>query len=118
MDFRFRREERLHLQRDFSNVFERGRRFGSKGLTVWVLRRSQSPSRMGLAIPRAYGNAVQRNRLKRLLRETFRLNKARLAEPVDLVYSARRISVQLRLQTIEPLVLELWQKARLLRASS
>lgn len=120
MDFRFSRNERLALKQDFSRVFEKGRRFGLKGLSMWALHPTDSastPSRLGLAIPKAYGNAVARNRLKRLLRESFRLNKNRLKSRVDIVFSARRLSVQPRLGTIEPIVLELWNKADLLRHS-
>ncbi len=113
MDFRFRQSERLHRSSEFAFVFQRGRRVGSKGLTLWALRR-EGPARLGLAIPKAYGNAVERNRLKRLLREAFRLNKARLAGGADLVFSARRLSVEPRLQTIEPIVLDLWHRADLL----
>ena len=72
-----------------------------------------SKPRLGLAIPKAYGNAVARNRLKRLLRETFRLHKAALPRGVDMVFSARPSLEKPRYQTIEPLVLKLWTLAHL-----
>ena len=93
MDNRFRWDERLHKKSDFKRVFQQGRRFSASGLTMWMCRHSgeealQRP-RLGLAVPKAYGNAVARNRIKRLLRETFRLNKAKISPGVDMVFSAR-----------------------------
>jgi len=94
---------------------------GISGLTMWTYRSvsegmSHRP-RLGLAIPKAYGNAVARNRLKRLIREAFRINKAKLPRGVDIVFSARSALGKPRYQTIEPLVLKLWTQAKLLPSS-
>ena len=117
MSQRFRWADRLHQRRDFSTVFKKGQRYVSSGLVLWVYRHPEPPAqgpRLGLAIPGAYGNAVARNRLKRLLRETFRLNKAQLPRGVDLVYSSRTQIPKIRYQTLEPIVKGLWQKAKLI----
>ena len=117
MDQRFRWDERLHRKADFKRVFKEGRRFSASGLTVWILKREEAEEprkpRLGLAIPKAYGNAVARNRLKRLIREAFRLNKIGLPPGVDMVFSARSTLVKPRYQTIEPLVVKLWTLAHL-----
>jgi ribonuclease P protein component len=124
MDQHFRWSERLHLKSDFRRVIKEGRRWSASGLTVWIFQHAptanQAGPRMGLAIPKTYGNAVARNRIKRLIREAFRLNKAKLPPGVDMVFSARPNAgqqagkpVKLRFQTIEPLVLKLWTNAKL-----
>ncbi|SRR5258708_10771807 len=118
MDQRFRWADRLHYRREFSIVFKKGRRYSTSGLTLWVyhdpdVATTRGP-RLGLAIPRAYGNAVERNRLKRLLREVFRLNKAQLPPGTDVVFLSRALIPKAKYQTVEPIVKGLWQKARLI----
>src|SRR5580698_7927789 len=107
MDQRFRWNERLHRRSDFTQVIQRGRRYSASGLILWVGRTPEGTTlpRLGLAIPKAYGNAVQRNRLKRVLREVFRLNKVSLPAGADLVFSARRTALDISYRTVEPIVL-------------
>ncbi len=132
MDYRFRWNDRLHRAHEFSTTIQKGKRWSTGGLIVWVYRHAEATAqaaageprqerrgaRMGLAIPRTYGNAVARNRLKRMLREVFRLHKALLPSGVDMVFSARPLSVPtVRYQTVEPLVKDLWIKAHIWSAS-
>lgn len=117
MSSRFRWSDRLHCRREFDAVFREGRRVSESGLTVWVWRRPPGSvpegPRLGMAIPKAFGNAVRRNRLKRLIRETFRLNKETVGGPVDMVFSSRKMELPLRLSALEPLIKSLWKKAGL-----
>jgi len=117
VDQRFRWTDRLHRQREFAAVIRKGQKFQSSGLLLWVYRDPagvERVPRIGLAIPGTYGNAVARNRLKRILREIFRLNKSELPRGVDLVFSARAEIPNLRYQSLEPVVKGLWNKAHLL----
>ena len=115
-DLRFRWHERLHREVDFSRVIREGRRWSGSGIVLWVHRspRAKTPPRMGLAIPKAYGHAVARNRMKRLIREVFRLNKSKLSAGVDMVFSARPSIAKPRFQTVEPVIMGIWKKANLL----
>ena len=118
MNYPFRRADRLRLHREFKTVYQKGKRYSLSGLALWVYEDAEKTGRgprLGLAIPRAYGNAVQRNRLKRLLREIFRLNKPELKAEVDLVFSSRTLMPKIRYQTLEPIVQQLWQKAKIIR---
>jgi ribonuclease P protein component len=69
------RRYRLTRSRDFDAVYRRGRSVASRFLTLYWFERDDGgmPPRLGLAIPKALGPAVQRNRLKRQLREAWRM---------------------------------------------
>lgn len=51
---------------------------------------AELPTRLGITITRKIGNAVTRNRIKRLVREVFRRNRSRLPSGLDLVWVAKR----------------------------
>ena len=118
MDQRFRWKERLHRSAEFDKVFSEGRRYRASGLTLWVRRSAlerPNVSRLGLAVSKKYGNAVARNRIKRLLREIFRLHKTELPAGVELVFSAQPMGKKPSYAAVEQLVSTLWIKAGLIQ---
>src|SRR3990167_4720480 len=87
--YTFTKAERLLRKKEFDKVFDEGKVFKNKFLVLYVAPGAQKCSRMGLVVIKKIGNAVRRNRVKRLLREVFRLNKNRLTVPVDIVIIPR-----------------------------
>jgi ribonuclease P protein component len=83
------KEARLRLARDFQAVRARGRRRIGALVVVRVLATDLGRARLGLSSPRWYGDAVRRNRFRRLAREAFRAVRARLPS-VDLLVEPRR----------------------------
>jgi ribonuclease P protein component len=79
---------------DFQKVYRQGKRFDGTLMTAFVLPNNLAHNRFGVTASRkALGNAVQRNRAKRLLKETFRLRKASLEslpQTYDWVFNAKR----------------------------
>jgi ribonuclease P protein component len=85
----FRPAQRLHTPAEFSRVLARGRRAGDALFGLGWLANELGHARLGLAIGgKAVGNAVARNRVKRLVRECFRTWPTELPA-VDLVVTAR-----------------------------
>ncbi len=98
----FRPEDRLRGRREFLRVYQEGRRVGGRYFGLFYLRGAGGGHRLGLTVPRQVGGAVVRNRVKRRLREIFRLNRAVLGDnPLDLVINVypsggQAASVELR----------------------
>ncbi len=85
--------QRLRLPGQFKRVFARPVRAGNHQLTVLARPNGLAHARLGLAVPKRHlRRAVDRNRFKRIVRESFRLNQAGLAG-LDIVVLARHGSV-------------------------
>ena len=63
---------RLKKQADFQKIFDKGKRAFSPSMTI--LYRKSEKLTFGISVGKRHGKAVQRNRIKRLLREAFRKN--------------------------------------------
>ena len=92
---RFRPRYRLQHKREFSNVYQNRLRATRGPITLHAVANGLDHHRLGLSIGRRVGTAVRRNRLKRQLREAFRLSVHQLAHApggggFDLVLTARR----------------------------
>ena len=87
--FTFRPRQRLHLQRDFERVFARGCSVGGRHLVVYVVDNGLEWTRLGIKAGRRIGGAVTRSRVRRRLREAFRLEQHDLPAGLDVVCIVR-----------------------------
>ena len=92
--FAFSRKHHLLKRSEFTACYDTGQRYFSSHFVLFVLASAEgTPWRLGLAVTRKSGNAVWRNRIKRLVREFFRLHQDLLpAAPsaVDIVVVPKR----------------------------
>jgi ribonuclease P protein component len=109
---------RLKQGRDFARVRQQGERlpFGCL-IANWQRLAPGAASRVGVIASGKLGNAVVRNRARRLLREAFRLHQGDLAQPVDLVLVARSSITTKGMAEVERDFLTTLRKARLLKES-
>jgi len=102
LNFRLPKANRLRKPNEFRRVYAGGKRFEVRFMTVFILPSETEFQRLGItASKKAIGNAVQRNRAKRLLREAFRLSKRELNElngKYDWVLNARRSLLTVKLE--------------------
>ena len=87
---RFPRAARLLKHADFERVYKQGRRHFSSHMTVFYLRQAEGSARVGFTVGRVLGGAVERNRIKRRLREAVRLRRSTLKAPVDVVINPKK----------------------------
>ena len=90
MDHRFYPHERIKLPADFRRAFDRKRSAADAHLIVYGVENGLPHARLGIsASKKRVKKAHERNRVKRLLREAFRLTKAELPPGLDLVIVPR-----------------------------
>ncbi len=81
---------RLSRSADFDRIFRQGRSHAGRELVLYVFpREHDTPPRLGLSVSRKVGGAVERNKVKRLLREAFASEGSRLPPGSDVVVVAR-----------------------------
>lgn len=87
--FSFKKTERIRKRSDYLRLFKEGKRIHGDCFVVNYLENSLGNTRLGITVSKKVGCAVIRNRIKRLVREYFRLNKARITGAYDMNIVAR-----------------------------
>ena len=87
----FSNTQRVRRRAEFQQVFDAGIRVSSRFFTLLIARHEGPVARLGIVASKKLGDAVRRNRAKRLIREVFRLNQPlQGGAGVDLVVIPRR----------------------------
>jgi ribonuclease P protein component len=84
-----RHTESLRLNRDFKRVYARGRNAVSGLLALYAKPNRLAVARLGLTVGAKLGGAVQRNKVRRRLKEAYRLHEREFISGVDIVIVAR-----------------------------
>ena len=83
---RFTLNERVKRSEEIRNLFKNGKRITIHGAKLFLLPNKLEKNRIAFALPRNYGNAIKRNRCKRLSREAYRKLKAQLQTGFDMIF--------------------------------
>lgn len=81
--------ESLKKNRDFRQVYERGTSFANKYLVMYAMDNGREENRIGISVSKKVGNSVVRHRLKRLIKEKYRLCEMNFHQGLDIVVLAR-----------------------------
>jgi ribonuclease P protein component len=88
-EFSFPKEDRVLASWEYRKIVRRGRRIQTDRFRVFLLTNGRGRGRLGVVASRKSGNSVVRNRVKRVLKEYFRLNRERFPEGTDTVVTVR-----------------------------
>ena len=91
----------LKENHEFRRLYHRGVSTAGRHLVLYCRRNRLGYNRLGLTVSAKLAGAVQRNRIKRLFREAYRLNEDKFADGIDLVLVARARAVGATYQEIE-----------------
>ncbi|HZU08825.1 MAG TPA: ribonuclease P protein component [Pseudacidobacterium sp.] len=107
------RGARLSRHSDYQRVYQQSRKYFSASMTYFFYRREDglhSGPRIGLTAGRVLGKAVERNRIKRRMREAARLNLEHLRADVDVVLHPRRSVLEMDFSRLRDEVGEIFAK--------
>ena len=105
------RRYRLRRPADFKQLRQNGRRWNHPLVTLIVYKTDQPISRFAFSASRRVGNAVVRNRARRLLREAVRRHTTTFKTGRDCLFVARQTTAQAAFVDVEKAVLQLLQQA-------
>lgn len=111
--FELRKSEIIGDKRDFSRVYSKGRSYVGRDMVIYVLNDEKCNGKVGFAAGKKLGCAVIRNRVKRLLRETYRLCKKNLRKDRALILVGRKNLTHAKLDEVIKSFRELCRKAKL-----
>jgi ribonuclease P protein component len=107
--FSFGKERRIRRRKDFLRIQAVGQRTSTAHFVMLVAAREAAAcARVGFVVTRKIGNAVQRNRIKRVCRECFRMWPDLVPDGIDLVIIARSRADELGLAAVRAE----WERAR------
>jgi ribonuclease P protein component len=106
---------KLKHNSDFQAVYKAGRSFANKMAVLYVVPAEAGKGHIGFAAGKRLGCAVVRNRVKRLLREAYRLNQNRICQDYDLILVGRQRAVGADYASVAKAFMELCSRARILK---
>ncbi len=105
---------RNEILRDFKIVHAQGKSFANRDLVVYILRDEKFAGKVGFAAGKKLGNAVTRNRVRRLLREAYRLNKNKISKDCAIILVGRKSLIDAKVDTAIKAFLEICKRAKIL----
>ena len=81
--------EGLKNTNQFKIVYNNGKSYANRELVMYLRKNDSDTNRLGISVSKKVGNSVVRHRITRLIRESYRLNEARLLQGYDIVVVAR-----------------------------
>jgi len=100
-NFTLKKKERITKKSEFLKIGQNGVRYKTQNFLIIIFSRKNSElRRLGISVSKKVGGAVKRNRVKRLLREFFRLNKGQLPAACDFLFVAKPGAAQLNFSAL------------------
>lgn len=105
---------RLTHREDFNKVYRRGKSFANHQFVLYVSRNPQTEQfRLGISVSKKVGNAVIRNRMRRLIKEIVRLDAERLNPGLDLILIVRKPAIDMEYEELRSSILHVMKKAEI-----
>jgi ribonuclease P protein component len=109
--------EKLRKNSEFRAVYRRGKSFSNSILVLYVFKnyKNKDFNRLGISVSKKVGSSVVRSRTKRLIRESYRLNKYKLRTGYDFIFIARSTFKGSAYIEVEKAVMDLMNKFKMVK---
>ena len=111
------KEDKIRKNKEFRSVYRRGKSFSNKLLVLYIYKNKYNINRIGISVSKKVGKSVVRSRVKRLIKESYRLNSKEeniKKQGFDLVFIARHSCSDKTYKEIEAALVNLLKKVGLL----
>ena len=105
----------LKKNSEFQAVYRTGKSYANKYLVMYILENGLNRNRLGISVSKKVGNSVIRHRLKRLVKESYRLNESVFQEGFDIVVVVRTTANDRSYKEIESALLHLGKIHKILK---
>lgn len=106
---------RLKKNMEFKKVYDKGTSTANRLLVLFVMKNGEDYNRVGFSVSKKVGKSVVRNRVKRLMKESFRAVGPTALKGYDLVFIARINMKEATYAEVEKAMVHLLKKSKLLK---
>lgn len=111
------KEDKIRKNKEFRSVYRRGKSFSNKLLVLYIYKNKYNTNRIGISVSKKVGKSVVRSRVKRLIKESYRVNIKEnniKKQGFDLVFIARHSCNDKTYKEVEAALVNLLKKVGLL----
>lgn len=105
---------RLRKNHDFRYVYNKGKVYSNYLLVMYIVNNSNDYNRVGFSVSKKVGKSVVRNKVKRRIKECYRLNSEKIKKGYNIVFISRVKANQAAYKEIEKAMISLFKKAQIL----
>ena len=107
--------KKLKKRWEFQRTYQKGSKYWDRYFVIYVFHTHFNSLRLGITVSKKVGKSVQRNRVKRLIRESFRQLRPRIKTEYDIVVVGRTQARQLTCREAKDGLFRLFRKASILK---
>jgi len=105
--------DKLTRKSEFQLGYRIGRKYWDRYFVIYVRANNSPTTRLGITMSKKVGGSIKRNRVRRLVRESFRHLKSQLRLGMDVIVVGRRVATGLKCQQAQASLCRLFRRARL-----
>jgi len=108
------KSQRLRKNREFRYVYNKGKVYSNSILVMYIVKNNSEYNRVGFSVSNKVGKSVVRNKVRRRIKESFRLNASIIKKGYNIVFISRVRARGVNYKEIEKAMLLLFKEAKIL----